>query len=261
MVTAESRQHLEQIRLDGLKTAAERNRLGQFATPGPLAVEIAHFAFELWKGRDDQVDFLDPAIGTGSFYSAVRQVFPAGSVRAATGIEIDSAFAETARALWRSDGLNVVEGDFTKQTARERFNLILTNPPYIRHHHLDLQDKRRLKNLVAERLRLDVSGLAGFYCHYLLLCDDWMKEGGLAFWLIPSEFMDVNYGKVLKEYLTERVKLLRIHRFTPADVQFGDALVTSAVVIFEKAAPSSGADVVMTLGGSLSEPTLVERFA
>jgi hypothetical protein len=49
--------------------------------------------------------------------------------------------------------------------------------------------------------------------------------------------MDVNYGRVLKRYLTERVTLRRIHRFDASDVQFDDALVTSAVVVFENTPP------------------------
>ena len=120
------------------------------------------------------------------------------------------------------------------------YNLILTNPPYVRHHHLDRDDKERLKALVADRFRLDISGLAGLYAHFLLLCDAWMAPGGLAIWLIPSEFMDVNYGSAVKSYLTEHVKLLHIHRYCPSDVQFCDALVTSAIVVFEKSAAAAG---------------------
>jgi hypothetical protein len=72
----EAQRQLAQRRLDEAKTAAERNRLGQFATPPALALDIARYARELWQGRTTAAAFLDPAIGTGSFYSALRQVFP-----------------------------------------------------------------------------------------------------------------------------------------------------------------------------------------
>src|SRR5262249_14529481 len=73
-VTAiEAHRLAEQERLDRLKTTAERNRLGQFATPPALALDIARYAYDRWRGRSDRVSFLDPAIGTGSFYSALRQ--------------------------------------------------------------------------------------------------------------------------------------------------------------------------------------------
>jgi len=56
------------------------------------------------------------------------------------------------------------------------------------------EDKNRLKAQLAQSLRMSISGLAGLYCYFLLHAHDWMEDGGLAVWLIPSEFMDVNYG-------------------------------------------------------------------
>ena len=97
---------------------------------------------------------------------------------------------------------------------------------------------------------MEISGLAGLYCYFLLLCHDWMEEQGLAIWLIPSEFMDVNYGVTLRRYLTERVTLLHIHRFCPTDVQFTDALVSSAVVVFRKTLPSPRHRVRFSFAGA-----------
>lgn len=249
----EERRQQEQARLDTLKTAPERNRWGQFATPPELALSIARCAHELMSGSS--IRFLDPAIGTGSFYSALSQVFSPQSIEAAVGVELDPLFAETAAALWGGLGLRVVEGDFTRQSPpRQRFNLILTNPPYVRHHHLCASEKTRLKALLAHSLYLEMSGLAGLYCYFLLLCHDWMADGGIAFWLIPSEFMDVNYGATLRCYLTERVTLLHIHRFCPTDVQFTDALVSSAVVVFRKSPPPPGHAVRFSFAGPIQQP-------
>ena len=66
--------------------------------------------------------------------------------------------------------------------------------------------------------------------------------------------MDVNYGASVKRYLLEKVTLLQIHRFDPNDVQFDDALVSSAIVWFRKASPPSDHRVRFTYGGSLMSP-------
>jgi hypothetical protein len=257
----EAQRQLAQARLDEARTAADRNRLGQFATPPALALEIARYARELWRGRTATTTFLDPAIGTGSFYSALRQVFPPEAIADACGVEIDPAFAGTAQRLWAGSGLRVIRGDFTTLAPDRAYNLILTNPPYVRHHHLERTDKERLKALVADRFHLDISGLAGLYAHFLLLCDSWMAPGGLAVWLIPSEFMDVNYGAAVKTYLTGHVKLLQIHRYCPSDVQFCDALVTSAIVVFEKAPPPPHHQVRLSFGGPITGPAASETVA
>lgn len=116
------------------------------------------------------------------------------------------------------------------------------------------EDKERLQGLTHRLTGVEVNGLAGLYVYFLLLATAWMKEGGIAAWLIPSEFMDVNYGSALKRFLVDRVTLVRVHRFDPDDVQFGDALVSSAVLVFRKMPPSATHAVELTFGGTLAEP-------
>ena len=243
----------EQIHLDGLKTAAERNKLGQFATPTPLAVSLARYAHKLMDSRP--VRFLDPSIGTGAFYSALQEAFEPGDIEAAHGVELDPLFANAAMDLWAKLGLRIQLGDFTTQPLPERgFNLIIANPPYVRHHHLSGADKERLKVKLLQSLRLEISGLAGLYCYFMLLCHDWMEQQGLAVWLIPSEFMNVNYGSTVRRYLADRVTLLHLHRFCPTDEQFTDALVSSAVVVFRKSPPPQGHRARFSFGGPIEGP-------
>ncbi|MBI3573390.1 MAG: SAM-dependent DNA methyltransferase [Candidatus Kerfeldbacteria bacterium] len=247
-----------QGRLDAKKSQGDRNALGQFATPEPLAMDMAKLAFEIFpKEERAQVRFLDPSIGLGSFYSAFRRAFPKWAGGVAEGFEVDPEFAAGAKRLWAPTGLAVHARDFTTATAPppgKRATLILANPPYVRHHHLEASDKSRLQEIAARRLGIRISGLAGLYCHFLLLCHEWLEESGLALWLVPSEFLDVNYGVALRQYLREHVTLLRIHRFEPADTQFADALVSSAVVVFRRAAPKPNHEVQLSRGGTLDEP-------
>src|SRR5262249_30444244 len=89
---------------------------------------------------------------------------------------------------------------------------------------------------------------------------DWLAENGVGAWLIPSEFMDVNYGEVLRRYLSHHVQLLQMHRFDPSDVQFADALVSSAVVIFRRRIPSEHHSVLISHGGSVAAPATGQRI-
>ncbi|MDD2599942.1 MAG: Eco57I restriction-modification methylase domain-containing protein [Kiritimatiellae bacterium] len=126
--------------------------------------------------------------------------------------------------------------------------MILTNPPYVRHHHIDGEQKQWLKDQVLSQLKIQVSGLSGLYIYYILLSHNLLKEGGIATWLIPSEFLYTNYGKALREYLSRKVSLLRIHKFDAAEVQFDDALVSSCVVTYKKEPPVAGHKVDFTMG-------------
>lgn len=260
--TLEARRQSVQSALDASRSSAERNRLGQFATPNALALDIARYAGTLIEPGSGGIRFADPSIGSGSFYSAALAALGAERLEHAIGVELDPAIAAAAGELWSDTGLHVVCGDFTRIVADDSCppapNLILANPPYVRHHHIGRTDKERLHRLVYRMTGIEVHGLAGMYVYFLLLATAWMEEGGYAAWLIPSEFMDVNYGVALKRYLTDRVTLLRVHRFDPDNVQFGDALVSSVVVVLKKSPPLPGHQPQFSFGGTLGTPHTTE---
>jgi hypothetical protein len=249
-----------QARLDAAKSQTERNRMGQFSTPPALARDILAYAQRLLP-EGTPIRFLDPAIGTGAFYAALREIFPARCIERSEGFEIDPHYGESAARLWEDTGLALALADFTRVMPEPRFNLIVCNPPYVRHHHLDNGEKARLHQVTQHASGMRLSGLAGLYCHFLGLAHAWMEEGGLAAWLIPSEFMDVNYGQTVKRYLLRQTTLLHIHRFDPSDVQFADALVSSAVVWFRKSPPPVGHAATFSFGGSLAQPTTVRQVS
>jgi adenine-specific DNA-methyltransferase len=246
-----------QRKLDDQRSRAERNRLGQFATPPPLAGGIVASTLKLLPERT-RIRFLDPAFGTGSFYSALIGLVAETRLESALGFEIDRDFALAATRLWRPSGLELRSADFTlappPSDPGAKPNLLICNPPYVRHHHLDREAKVRLKMAVKQLLGIEVSGLSGLYGYFMLLSHAWMADDGVAAWLVPSEFMDVGYGQAIKRYLLERVETLRIHRFDPAEVQFEDALVSSCVVWFRKRQPMPGQSVVFSYGGSIEAP-------
>jgi len=255
----EERRLAIQAELDVAKSQAERNRLGQFATPTGLALDMLAYAKTLLPPAI-RVRFLDPAFGTGSFYSALLQTFPSRRIDRAEGFEIDPHYAKPAADMWEDTPLRLHLADFThtepSRTESERFNLVICNPPYVRHHHIANDEKLRLRHLTERRCGVPIGGLAGLYCYFLALSHDWMTMNGIAGWLIPSEFMDVNYGAAVKEYLLNQVTVLRIHRFDPHEIQFDNAMVSSAIVWFHKAKPTSEHHVEFTFGGTLSTPAI-----
>jgi hypothetical protein len=250
----EASRRILQSRLDACKTPAERNRLGQFATPPALAQEILRHGVSLLP-PGESIRFLDPAVGTGAFFSALRAVVSPTRIAAAAGFEIDAHYGEPSAALWRECGLDYRIEDFTTARSRSRFNLLICNPPYVRHHHLSGEEKRRLRRLTEAASGMKLSGLSGLYCHFVGLSRGWLDAGGVAGWLLPSEFMDVNYGQALKRYLLESTTLLQIHRFDPVEAQFADAQVTSALVWFRSSPPPRGHSVRFTFGGTFVAPS------
>ena len=246
-----------QCEIDSRKSLADRRQLGQFSTPNDLAREITSFGLRLFDSKE--IRFLEPAIGTGSFYSALLSEVSDGTAISAIGYEIDKLFFDAATKLWSKENIMLYNEDFTRSYPREKVNLLICNPPYVRHHLLSSGEKKRLAQAVKEEVDANISMLAGLYCHFILLAHKWLEPGAVCGWLIPSEFMDVNYGNAIKKYLLEKVHLLRIHRYDPMDCQFEDALVSSAVVWFKNELVEDDYEVEFSFGQTHFLPSSIKN--
>lgn len=74
MMDIEHKRQQLQNELDLAQSQDIRNVLGQFSTPYPLAHDIMSYLYTL-VDNNAEVSFLEPAIGTGVFYSALLSVW------------------------------------------------------------------------------------------------------------------------------------------------------------------------------------------
>jgi hypothetical protein len=258
----ENKRQLLQVDLDNLKTKKERNRLGQFSTPLALTNDILNYTSSLIP-KNKKIRFLDPAIGTGVFFSALSQHFSLERIEIAKGFEIDKHYGIPSKNLWISTTLEYTIDNFTRvpppKNENNKYNLVICNPPYVRHHYIT-EEKERLKELSKKSANVNLSSLSGLYCYFIALAHSWMKNGAIGVWLVPSEFMDVNYGSAIKEYLLKEVTLLRVHRFEPANTQFEDALVSSSIVWIKNKKTTNNYNVQFTYGGTIELPTCKKKI-
>lgn len=239
--------------VDASRKPLDRNRLGQFSTPFHLANEISRYTCSLCEKVVDEWRVLEPAVGSGVFLSSFlgsRITKPSFS-----GVEKDQAYSKIAEDLFSDLSLSIYTQDFfdfcEDDNYSGNFDLVVTNPPYVRHHHIDSSKKVKFQGKVKSDFGITVSGLAGLYIYYILLCDKLLARDSISSWLIPTEFLYTNYGASLRHYLTRCVRLNRIHLFSAEDVQFDDALVSSCVVTFTKKSPTDNDQVLLTKGSYL----------
>ncbi|WP_431799163.1 Eco57I restriction-modification methylase domain-containing protein [Microbacterium kunmingense] len=224
-----------------------------FLTPPELAYDIAEAAVNLLP-QSSTIDFGDPSIGPGIFFAALRQVVRPDSVRSAVGVEINPERARSTAQRWRRAGLKVVVGDFlTRRPVDRKWNLLLANPPYVRHQDID-RPMAWMRDALFERTGIRIDGRSDLYMYFILSAHDWLQEQGIAAWLLPSELVSTDFGKALRSYLTTKVTLRRLHTYDRDSPRFDNARVSSSVLIYEKAIPSPNNLVLVTRGGTLAEP-------
>jgi len=252
------RQSIQDL-LDSKKNHEERNVLGQFSTPKLLADSIVKAALSYINGKE--LRFLDTSIGTGVFFSSLINLCNKKDIEYACGYEIDKHYAIPAIELWKNEKINYFVGDFfdfVPPKNNEKFNIIVSNPPYVRHHHINSDKKSELKKRIEKYYGLTLSGLTGLYGYFMILSALWLKENGISVWLVPNEFLDVNYGKIIKSFFLSKVKLLRIHRFNPLNIKFSNALVTSTVVFYTTGKTSDS--VLFTSGDDIIIPEIKKNI-
>ncbi len=253
LANAEKSRSIIQETIDRKKDIEERRRFGQFSTPYELAKEIVSFGLGLLN--TDEISFLEPCIGSGAFYSALLNATNGCyTIKSAMGIEIDSVYYDCAKNLWNDTGINIINDNFANVKPDKKYNFVLTNPPYVRHHYLSQDEKKHLIETEKKETGIILSGLAGLYCHFILLVNKWLAPHAICGWLVPSEFMDVNYGSAIKDYLLNHVHLLRIHRYNPDDSMFSDALVSSCVIWFKNEVVAYDYNVEFTFSGTHNKP-------
>lgn len=240
----------KQIEFDKSHSQAERNKNGQFATPNQLATAIAADAV---KRVVHPKLFLEPACGTGAFISAVKDLAPEIEIDA---IEKDSELYAIANSIWSDSKTNLYNIDFFDfANTKRRYDLLIANPPYSRHHHLDQAMKQKYGDFVEKTVNYHLSQLSGLHAYFILGATNLLNPGGIASWLIPAELFSVNYGKVVRDYITKNVTVERIHFFENTDLQFEDALVSSCVLILRNQEANEQYQVKITRG-DFSNPSV-----
>ena len=200
----------------------EAKRLGQVATPGPVARLMARWVM---SARPQAV--LDPAAGLGGLLAACRAF---NRRTALVGVERDRKTLQRAKTS-APRGAKLILADYLKSDTG-LFEGIIANPPYVKAHRLDYtkSDWRYFE----ERLGTPLDRLTNLYALFLLKIWEDLAPGGRAAILVPAEFLNANFGVAIKERLAGTIRPAAIVVFPPAVNLFPNALTTSALLFFDK---------------------------
>jgi hypothetical protein len=244
-----------------LLSPIERRFRGQFFTPG----RIADF-MTVWAIRSCNDFVFDPGTGPGIFLrSAYKRLTRLGSrdpVSQLTGIELSPvapAFASLALEPASSKRPKVIFGDFlTHQLSLHRYDAVVGNPPYSRHHSLAPEYKRRIGADADALLGEHLSMRAGLYVHFLIRSLTLLRDGGRLAFLTPLEFFNAHYGAPLRRHLSKTTKLRALIVFDPENGSaFEDATTTSAIILAERGAPDGKPVRIVHIKGTVSNQELI----
>lgn len=204
----------------------KKKKLGQIYTGKELAEFMVHLTISAEERSEEKKRFLDPAVGLGAFANLAAK----NPDILVTACEIDE---NTAEAFLQQADYNpeLVRGDYLQAALEEKFDYIICNPPYNKFQ--EIENRKNLMEEFERRYGVRLSGYSNQCVYFLIKSMNELKEGGRCCYIIPYEFMNTGYGKVVKEYLLQSRMLKSIIKFAHGWNLFDEAITTSCILLLE----------------------------
>jgi hypothetical protein len=220
------------VEFQRLRSPETRRAHGAVYTPPAIVEAMVDWAKAETGGAPARI--IDPGCGSGRFLMAAAAAFPQAALAA---VEIDPLAAlllrANAAAAGFADRLTVHVGDYltSRLPQIEGRTLFIGNPPYVRHHRIAYEAKTWFGETAA-RLGFRASKLAGLHVYFFLRTREIARAGDFGAFITSSEWMDVNYGSVLRALLADGLGGTALHILDPAAHPFDDTLTTGAIACF-----------------------------
>jgi adenine-specific DNA-methyltransferase len=234
-------------RLYELRDAAERRGTGTVYTPAAIVEPMA-----AWVIAQKPARVVDAGCGSGRYAAAVARSNPDIAILAIDLDPIATLMTRATLAVLGAKNAVVQQADFTKiRLAKvEGSTAFIGNPPYLRHHQIPPASKRWAQ-AAAAAIGHRISGLAGLHAYFYLATAHLGRPGDLGCFVTSAEWLDVNYGSIIRNLLTDTLGGQEIHVIEPTALPFEGTATTAAIVQFQIGTPPAAI-------GFRAVPTLAE---
>lgn len=196
-------------------TSKEKLRGGFYTPPS-----IANFILRWGINGSDKYDILEPSCGDGVFIEQLKEnKYQFNSV---TGIEYDKIEAEKSKQI-KLTNATILNSDFHVfcNKTKERYDLIVGNPPYIRYQFFEANQKEEAHKIFNKAF-LSYSKLTNAWVSFIVGSSLLLKQKGKIGFVIPAELLQVSYAKQLREFLSRfysRINIISFEKLVFPDIQ------------------------------------------
>jgi len=181
--------HPETIRYLLTSDPMYRKKLGQFFTPKNLRDRLLSKIPKFVKPK-----VLDPACGTGEFLLSAKEYFIEPELY---GWEIDPKLVEISRKVVPDAHIELA--DSLKKPFRERFDIVLGNPPYFQ-----FKPEKELK----AKFKEIIFGRPNIYSFFIYLGLRFIKPGGYLAYVVSSSMNNGAYFKKLRHFIVNNADII-----------------------------------------------------
>jgi adenine-specific DNA-methyltransferase len=211
-----------------LRSQSVRRQTGAIYTPPLLVRPMVD-----WIMGQDPQRVVDAGAGSGRFSVAVARNLPDAQLVAVDADPLATLMTRAALAVIGHRRASVIQADYTRLRLPplQGRTAFVGNPPYVRHHNLDA-DAKTWAQQAAKSAGHTISGLAGLHAYFFLATALLGRRGDVGSFVTSAEWLDVNYGAIIRQLLLDNLGGRSIHVLEPTALPFEDTATTAAISCF-----------------------------
>jgi len=176
---------------------------GVYYTPSKLA---DYLASPLIEGKTTTL--FDPAYGEGALLLAAERAFK-NQKNIKGSIHLFGCDKKPVNGLLKHlPKANLKNIDFFNYPMNASFDVILMNPPYVRHQLQDHEAVLNYRDKVPELKKLNFA--ADLWAYFMIKSIYHLKEGGCVGAILPWALLQADYARPVREWLSKKFKTIRV---------------------------------------------------
>ncbi len=195
---------------------------GQFFTPFEVAVFMCRWVMQ---GNNNQKIY-DPAFGLGSFYFAAKSL--SENIKF-SGMEVDNKIYKFFnKNFLNQDSITINCNSYFKVWGKQ-YEAIVCNPPYMRFQKF--KDRKKVFSDFEKNLNVKLIGYTNIASAFLIKSLSELKYNGRLAYIMPLEFLNTGYGKLVKHHLLKSNKLKVLIQIIPEKEVFPDVTTSIGIIL------------------------------
>ncbi len=187
---------------------------GSYYTPTFLADFISKRVLSFFENRT-LISILEPSVGDGAFIESLNK--HSNTSIKLTALDINSDELTKAVGKWNNKKSIFENIDFLKFYPKNKFLVIIGNPPYVKKNRLS-QEQIEISKEIHKNENLSETSVKNIWTTFLIKSNTHLTKNGILAFVLPSELLQVKFAEEVREYLKKEFE--RIEIFTFNDLMF-----------------------------------------
>ena len=177
---------------------------GVYYTP----IELAKFLAKPLI-RPANLKVFDPAYGEGALLLAAERIFNQKRYSPSYAIELYGCDKIPRNGLLKHlPGCQLLKLDFFKYPLDNKFDVIVMNPPYVRHHIMSYRRRKQYQKILEEICR--IKSTSDLWVYFLVKAVSHLNRGGNLGAILPWSFLQAEYAREIRKWLAGRFEKIQL---------------------------------------------------